>query len=67
MLFELATGDYLFDPKKGKKFKKNEDHLALIEELIGKCTNVKWMQKGDKFEVSKHYQITIFFLIIGVL
>jgi serine/threonine-protein kinase SRPK3 len=35
MVFELITGDYLFDPKKGKTFKKNDDHLALISELIG--------------------------------
>jgi serine/threonine protein kinase len=35
MIFELITGDYLFDPKKGKTFKKNDDHLALISELIG--------------------------------
>ena len=35
MIFELVTGDYLFDPKKGKSFKKNDDHLALISELIG--------------------------------
>ena len=35
MIFELITGDYLFDPKKGKTYKKNDDHLALISELIG--------------------------------
>lgn len=35
MTFELITGDYLFDPKKGKTFKKNDDHLALVSELIG--------------------------------
>ena len=35
MIFELITGDYLFDPKKGKTFKKNDDHLALVTELIG--------------------------------
>lgn len=28
MVFELITGDYLFDPVKGKTFKKNDDHLA---------------------------------------
>jgi len=28
MIFELITGDYLFDPKKGKTFRKNDDHLA---------------------------------------
>jgi serine/threonine-protein kinase SRPK3 len=37
MVFELVTGDYLFDPRKGKTYKKNDDHLALIEELIGPC------------------------------
>jgi serine/threonine-protein kinase SRPK3 len=37
MVFELVTGDYLFDPKKGKSYKKNDDHLALIAELIGEC------------------------------
>jgi serine/threonine-protein kinase SRPK3 len=35
LVFELVTGDYLFDPKKGKTFKKNDDHLALVSELIG--------------------------------
>lgn len=35
MIFELITGDYLFDPKKGKTYKKNDDHLALITELVG--------------------------------
>ena len=38
MIFELITGDYLFDPKKGKTFKKNDDHLALISELIGEVS-----------------------------
>lgn len=38
MIFELITGDYLFDPKKGKTFKKNDDHLALISELIGEMS-----------------------------
>jgi serine/threonine-protein kinase SRPK3 len=28
MIFEFVTGDYLFDPKKGKTYKKNDDHLA---------------------------------------
>ena len=37
MMFELITGDYLFDPVKGKTFKKNDDHLAQISELIGEC------------------------------
>lgn len=43
MVFELVTGDYLFDPKKGKTFKKNDDHLALITELIGECKSKQWL------------------------
>ena len=36
MLFELLTGEFLFDPKKDKDFKKSEDHLALMMELLNK-------------------------------
>ena len=43
MLFELVTGDYLFDPKKGKTYRKNDDHLALISELIGPCHNTNFL------------------------
>lgn len=28
MIFELLTGDFLFEPRKGHHFSKNEDHLA---------------------------------------
>ncbi|XWS66769.1 hypothetical protein CRYUN_Cryun05aG0229000 [Craigia yunnanensis] len=33
--FELATGDVLFDPHSGDNFDKDEDHLALMMELLG--------------------------------
>ena len=36
MLFELATGDFLFEPRKGETFSKNDDHLAQIIEAVGK-------------------------------
>ena len=36
MLFELATGDFLFEPRKGDTFSKNDDHLAQIIEAVGK-------------------------------
>ncbi|CCG84252.1 protein of unknown function [Taphrina deformans PYCC 5710] len=35
MVFELLTGDYLFDPKAGKTYEKDDDHMAQIEELLG--------------------------------
>lgn len=36
MLFEMLTGEFLFDPKKDANFKKSEDHLALMMELLNK-------------------------------
>ena len=50
MVFELVTGDYLFDPKKGKTYKKNDDHLALISELIGECSDLRFMKTHEGFE-----------------
>jgi serine/threonine-protein kinase SRPK1 len=35
MAFELATGDYLFEPRAGRNHSRTEDHLALIMELLG--------------------------------
>uniref|UniRef100_A0A3B4UJ40 non-specific serine/threonine protein kinase n=1 Tax=Seriola dumerili TaxID=41447 RepID=A0A3B4UJ40_SERDU len=35
MAFELATGDYLFDPQSGASFSREEDHIAHIIELLG--------------------------------
>ncbi|XP_068595107.1 SRSF protein kinase 2 [Brachionichthys hirsutus] len=36
MAFELATGDYLFEPHSGEDYSRDEDHIALITELLGK-------------------------------
>ncbi|XP_023512993.1 SRSF protein kinase 2 [Cucurbita pepo subsp. pepo] len=33
--FELATGDVLFDPHSGDNYERDEDHLALMMELLG--------------------------------
>ncbi|KAG2731784.1 hypothetical protein G9P44_005371 [Scheffersomyces stipitis] len=35
LVFELLTGDYLFDPRDGKTYTKDDDHIAQIIELIG--------------------------------
>ncbi|KAM4582952.1 SRSF protein kinase 3-like [Fundulus diaphanus] len=35
MAFELATGDYLFDPQSGATYSREEDHIAHIIELLG--------------------------------
>lgn len=33
--FELATGEYLFEPHSGDTYSRDEDHLAHIIELLG--------------------------------
>ncbi|KAL9252237.1 kinase dsk1-like protein [Drosera capensis] len=33
--FELVTGDVLFDPHSGDNYERDEDHLALMMELLG--------------------------------
>lgn len=35
MAFELATGDYLFEPHSGDNYTRDEDHIAHIIELLG--------------------------------
>ena len=35
MAFELATGDYLFEPHSGEDYSRDEDHIAHIIELMG--------------------------------
>ncbi|CAE7398240.1 SRPK3 [Symbiodinium sp. CCMP2592] len=46
MFFELATGDYLFDPKKGEDWNREEDHLALIAELLGDLPTKEFALSG---------------------
>jgi len=36
IIFELLTGDLMFDPQAGKNWNREEDHLALMMELLGK-------------------------------
>nr|XP_033594193.1 serine/threonine-protein kinase SRPK2 [Neohortaea acidophila]KAF2487624.1 serine/threonine-protein kinase SRPK2 [Neohortaea acidophila] len=50
MVFELITGDYLFDPQSGTKYGKDDDHIAQIIELLGTfpkslCLAGKWSQE----------------------
>ncbi|KAJ1918106.1 hypothetical protein H4219_002828 [Mycoemilia scoparia] len=35
LIFELLTGEYLFEPHSGDRFDKDEDHLAQIMETLG--------------------------------
>jgi hypothetical protein len=51
MIFELITGDFLFNPRPGSQHKKNDDHLALFMEMLGPPPKY-FAQKGTMFE---HY------------
>lgn len=51
MIFELLTGDFLFEPRKGDTYSKNDDHLAQIMELLGKAP--KKFSKSGRY--SKKY------------
>ncbi|KAL1873416.1 hypothetical protein VTK73DRAFT_1007 [Phialemonium thermophilum] len=42
MVFELITGDYLFDPQSGTKYGKDDDHIAQIIELLGPFPKSLW-------------------------
>ncbi|XP_061730802.1 SRSF protein kinase 2-like isoform X2 [Nerophis ophidion] len=63
MAFELATGDYLFDPQPGATFSREEDHIAHIIELLGalpsqftlsgKKSKMFFNQKGQLRHISK--------------
>lgn len=49
-VFELITGDYLFDPQSGTKYGKDDDHIAQIIELLGPfpkslTASGKWSQE----------------------
>ncbi|MEE6492895.1 hypothetical protein FKM82_016664 [Ascaphus truei] len=63
MAFELATGDYLFEPHSGEDYSRDEDHIALIIELlgriprkliaVGKYSKEFFTKKGDLKHISK--------------
>uniref|UniRef100_A0A671LRS9 non-specific serine/threonine protein kinase n=1 Tax=Sinocyclocheilus anshuiensis TaxID=1608454 RepID=A0A671LRS9_9TELE len=63
MAFELATGDYLFEPHSGEDYSRDEDHIALIIELLGaiprkliltgKYSKEFFTKKGDLKHITK--------------
>lgn len=52
MVFELITGDFLFNPRPSEnQYKKNDDHLALFMEMLGPMPK-KLAMSGNMFD---HY------------
>jgi len=74
MFFELITGDFLFDPSTGENWSRNEDHLALIVELLGDYPAKEYCLSGkyskDFFSNAgklKHIKSLQFWHMAGVL
>jgi serine/threonine-protein kinase SRPK3 len=59
MIFELITGDFLFQPRKGAYYDKDDDHLAQMMELLGKMPR--------NLAISGKYQKVKDFLILEIL
>ena len=63
MIFELLTGDYLFDPAAGSRYNKDDDHIAQVIELMGpfprnialsgKYSSELFTRKGELRHISK--------------
>lgn len=62
LAFELATGQYLFDPQSGRTYNRDEDHLALMIELLGPFPH-ELLSRGSKttkfFNASKGEMLNI--------
>jgi len=51
VIFELVTGDVLFDPRSGETHERDDDHLALMMELAGKKIPKKILLGGKLSKV----------------
>ena len=71
--FELATGDFLFDPKESSHVSRDEDHLALMAELLGefpqrmKTSGKKWHHFFDRQGRFRHVSTLKFWPLEDVL
>uniref|UniRef100_A0A914CF05 non-specific serine/threonine protein kinase n=1 Tax=Acrobeloides nanus TaxID=290746 RepID=A0A914CF05_9BILA len=58
MAFELAVGDYLFQPRSGSGYSRDEDHLAQMIECLGKIpTHIFKKQKLWREYFNQHGQL----------
>jgi len=58
VLFEAATGDVLFNPRAGKNWARDEDHLALCIELLGKMPKkIAFSGKYSKDFFNRHGEL----------
>ena len=48
IVFELVTGDFLFQPEKGETFTKNDDHVAKFIQTLGKMPK-NFAKRGEYY------------------
>ena len=48
IVFELVTGDFLFQPEKGETFTKNDDHVAKFMQTLGKMPK-NFAKRGEYY------------------
>jgi serine/threonine-protein kinase SRPK3 len=56
VVFELATGDFLFEPKSGSSWDRDEDHVALMIELLGRPPKKVRHNVGSSILIETHSQ-----------
>eukprot|EP00242_Pyramimonas_sp_CCMP2087_P005649 CAMPEP_0198212268 /NCGR_PEP_ID=MMETSP1445-20131203/25620_1 /TAXON_ID=36898 /ORGANISM="Pyramimonas sp., Strain CCMP2087" /LENGTH=768 /DNA_ID=CAMNT_0043886677 /DNA_START=249 /DNA_END=2555 /DNA_ORIENTATION=- len=58
LIFELTTGDLLFDPRSGDDYDRDEDHLALFMELLGRIPKkVALNGKYSRYFFNRHGEL----------
>ncbi|PIA15291.1 kinase-like protein [Coemansia reversa NRRL 1564] len=65
LVFELLTGDYLFEPRSGSRYSKDEEHIAQIIEIIapfprkfalsGKFSSELFNRRGELRHICRLY------------
>eukprot|EP00127_Corallochytrium_limacisporum_P002790 Clim_evm3s141 gene=Clim_evmTU3s141 len=57
MVFELVTGEFLFEPYSGRNYTRDEDHLAQIMELLGKMPRHLIVGKYARDFFNRRYEL----------
>lgn len=57
MVFELLSGDYLFEPQSGKTYTKDEDHIAQVMELLGPLPPILFTGKNVPLYFDKQFHL----------
>lgn len=50
LIFELITGDYLFDPRSSKNYSRDEDHLAQMVELLQEFPPIDFLKDCQRYQ-----------------